>query len=77
MLNKTSSYYKPKEIDFTVMGVDDIMSSFLNDCIRHRENLEFIFQCRVLEKASQQSVLHLDHLRIIRQIDDVIHHKKI
>lgn len=76
MLNKTSHYYKPKEIDFTVMGLDSIASDFLNWCMMNRNNLEFIKQCKSLEKVSQSFTLHIDHLKIIQKIDDVVSHKR-
>lgn len=76
MLNKTSSYYKPNKIDFTVMGFDREADEFLNWCMEQRDNLEFIRECKTLEKASQASVLHADHLMNIRKIEDVVIHKR-
>ena len=67
---------KPKEIDFTVMGLDNIASGFLNWCMNNRNNLEFIKECSTLEKASKSSVIHLDHLKVIRRIDDTISHNR-
>jgi len=67
---------QPKDIDFTVMGLDNIASSFLNWCMQNRDNLEFIKECKTLDKASQSSVLHADHLKIIRRIDDTITHNR-
>lgn len=65
-----------KEIDYTVMGHDSITSSFLNWCLSQRDNLEFIKDCGTLEKASQSSILHSDHLKIVREIEDVVKHKR-
>ncbi len=76
MLNETSSFYKPKKVDFTVMGLDDLTSDFLNWCMQQRENLQFIQKCKVFDKPSQSSVLHIDHLKIVQKIDDVISHKR-
>ena len=76
MLNKSSSYYKPKKIDFSVMGLDYITSDFLNWCLANRGNIEFIKKCGTLDKASQSSVIHLDHLKIIRRIDDTVSHNR-
>jgi hypothetical protein len=76
MLNETSSYFQPKLIDFTCMGLDDITSKFLNWCLQNRDNLEFIKECKTLEKVSQSSTLHTDHLKIIRRIDDTISHNR-
>lgn len=76
MINKTSSFYKPKEIDFTVMGFDNKVSVFLNWCMENRDNLEFIQQCGTLDKSSQSSVLHADHLKTIKRIDDVVKHER-
>jgi len=76
MLNKTSSFYKPKQIDFTVMGLEVSKSEFLNWCMENIENLEFIRECKTLEKASQASVLHADHLKMIQKIEDVVIHKR-
>ena len=63
-------------VDFTVMGLDSLTSDFLNWCMKNRYNLEFIKECKTLEKASQSSVLHADHLKVIRRIDDTISHNR-
>lgn len=76
MLNKTSGFYKPKEIDFTVMGLDEITSDFLNWCMKYRDNLEFIKECKSFEKRSQSFTLHVDHLSVVQTIEDVIKHKR-
>lgn len=76
MLNKTSSFYKPINIDFTVMGLDDVASKFLNWCMENRENLEFIKECKTLDKISQAFTLHLDHESNIQVIDDVVRHTR-
>ena len=77
MLNSTSSYFMEKEIDFTVMGLDSITSDFLNWALQNRTNLEFLKQCKTLEKASQSSVLHVDHTKKIQRIDDTISHNRV
>ena len=74
MLNDTSSYYK--NIDFESMGFDYYASDFLNKCLKNRDNIEFLLQCKVFDKVSQQSVLHHDHLKVIKNIDDVVRHKR-
>lgn len=76
MLNKTSSYYHQQGVDFTVMGLDKITSDFLNWCMENRDNLEFIKECKSLEKSSQAFTLHLDHVSMIQTIDDVVRHKR-
>lgn len=63
-------------IDFKSFGFDEYADDFLNWCMVNRENLEFIRKCRIFDKASQQSVLHHDHLKMVREIDDVIKHKR-
>lgn len=65
-----------QRIAFEVMGLDNITADFLNWCMEHRDNLEFIKECKTLDKASQSSVLHADHLKIIRRIDDTISHNR-
>jgi len=77
MLNNTSSYYKPKQIDFTVMGCDTITSEFINWALQNRDNLEFIKQCKTFDLISTQAVIHFDHLKIIKRIDDARVHTKI
>jgi len=67
---------RPPRIDFTVMGLDSFSSDFLNWCIENRNNLEFIKECKTLEKVSQSSVLHADHMKVIRRIDDTISHNR-
>lgn len=76
MLNKNSSFYKPRQIDFTVMGLDDQTSNFLNWTLLQRDNLEWLKECGTLEKVSSSVVLHFDHLKAIKDIDDVIKHKR-
>lgn len=76
MLNNTSNFYKPKTISFQVMGLDGITSEFLNWCMQYRDNLEFIKECKSFEKASQSFTLHIDHLKIVQKIDDVVSHKR-
>ena len=66
-----------KEIDFTVMGLDNITSSFLNWTLSQRDNLEFIKDCKTLEKVAQSSTLHSDHQGVIKRIDNVVSQKKI
>lgn len=73
----TPTFYQPPQgIDYTVMGHDKITSDFLNWCLSQRDNLEFIKQCGTLEKKSQQSSLHSDHLGVVKEIDDVVKHRK-
>lgn len=76
MLNNTSSYKKNIQVDFISIGFDIKTSAFLNKCLFHRQNIEFILECNIFDKVSQQSVLHHDHLKVIREIDDVIKHKR-
>lgn len=64
------------KIDFCVMGLDDITSDFLNWCMRKRNNLEFIKQCNTMELISTSAVLHFDHLKTIRRIDDALKHER-
>ena len=77
MLNNTSSYSKPlREIDFKVMGLDYTSSEFLNWCMKNRDNLEYIKLCNTLEKISTTVVLHFDHIKVIKRIDDAITHTR-
>ncbi len=75
MLNKTSSFYKPKEIDFKVMGFGQPESDFLNWAMSEYDNLQFIRECKTLEKMGTQTVIHHDATASI-MIDDIIRHKK-
>ena len=77
MLNKTSSYYHPKIIDFKVMGLDEMTSDFLNWAMEHRDNLETLKQYNTLKIKSNSAILHFDHLCVIRKIEDIIVHKRI
>jgi len=64
------------KIDFSVMGLDYHTSDYLNWCLQNRSNIEFIKKCETLDKASQSSTLHTDHLKVIRRIDDTISHNR-
>lgn len=69
MLNKTSSFYKEKKIDFKVMGLDDFTSDFLNWCMKNRNNLEFLKDKNVLELKSSSANLYFDDLNVICRVD--------
>jgi len=58
------------------MGLDDLTSEYLNWCMLNRNNLEFIKHCKTLELVSTSAVLHLDHLKTIKRIDDALCHKR-
>lgn len=80
MLNKTSSFYRPKSItriDFKVMGLDDITDDFLNWALEKRDNLEMLKQYKTLEIVSNSAELHFNHLKIIQKIVDKTVHKRI
>ena len=80
MLNKTSSFYRPKpinSIDFKVMGLDDITSDFLNWALSKRDNLEMLKQYKTMEIKSNSAELHFNHLSIIQRIVDKTEHKRI
>ena len=75
-LNKTSSYFKqPKRLDFTVMGLNQEYSDFLNWTLSQYDNLQLIKECKTLEKRGTQTVIHHDFEASI-MIDDIIRHKK-
>lgn len=57
------------KVDFTVMGVDEKTSQYLNWALSERNNLEFVMECKYLEKPSSHFTVHLDHMRIIQKID--------
>ena len=69
MLNKTSSFYKEKKIDFKVMGLDDFTSDFLNWCMKNRNNLELLKDKNVLELKSSSANLYFDDLNVICRVD--------
>lgn len=69
-------YHQSPKIDYTVMGHDSLTSDFLNWCLSQRDNLEWLRECKTLEKVSSSVVLHFDHLQSIKDIDDVIKHKR-
>lgn len=78
MLNNTSSYSKSeriKVIKFTVMGLDDSTSDFLNWAMSQYDNLQLIRECKTLEKMSTQTVIHHDQFASI-MIDEIVRHKK-
>jgi hypothetical protein len=66
---------QPK-IDFKVMGIDQITSDYLNWCMQQRDNLEFIKECKTLERPSSSFVGHLDHMSMIKRIDDNLTHTR-
>lgn len=76
MLNSTSSFYNSKKIDFSVMGLDGNTSDFLNWCMEHRDNLEFIKQCKTFRLISTSATFHFDHLSQVKRIDDAVSHKR-
>jgi len=65
-----------QEINFEVMGLDYPTSDFLNWCMRNMNNLEFIKECKTLEKPSKAYTFHIDHLKVIRKIDEIISHNR-
>jgi hypothetical protein len=80
MLNKTSSFYRPKSIkriDFKVMGLDDITSDYLNWALAKRDNLEMLKQYNTFEIKSNSAELHFNHLSIIEKIVDKTVHRRI
>lgn len=76
MLNNTSSYYKPPEIDYRVMGHDQDASDFLNWCMQHRDNLEFMKDGKFMESAAMMVGVHFDHLKVVRKIEKPDIHKR-
>jgi len=73
MINR---FQKPNDIDFKVMGLDNHASDFLNWCMQNRDNLEFLKQCKTLEKKAQSSVLHADDMGKIQRVDDTLSHNR-
>jgi len=76
MIKRFNIVNQPKLIDFTVMGLDDITSNFLNWSLQNRDNLEYLKDCKTLNIISNSAVLHFDHLSVIKRIDDVIKHER-
>ena len=56
-------------IDFKVMGLDDMTSEFLNKCMKHRDNLEYEFDCGVQELKSASAQLFFDDLGGLARVD--------
>lgn len=67
MLNNTSSYYKPKEIDFTVMGLNERHSKVLNWCMKYFDNCEFLQEGNFMESQSMMVEVHFDDLKNIKK----------
>lgn len=55
-------------IDFTVMGLDDNTSEFLNWCLKGRDNLEWIKEKEMMESVSTSVIIHFDDLKTIKKI---------
>jgi len=76
MLNNTSSYYKPKEIDFTVMGLNERYSKVLNWTLQYFENCEFLKESNFMESRSVMVGAHFDDLKVIMKIEKPEVHKR-
>ncbi len=76
MLNNTSSFYRPKQIDFTVMGLDKATSDYLNLCMQERDNFEFLLELGAFTKPSRAMTFHLDHLIKIQILEEVVKHQR-
>jgi hypothetical protein len=77
-MDSTNQPEQPKEcirIEFEVMGLGREESDFLNWAMSQYDNLQFMRNCRTLEKTSTQTIIHHDQFCSI-EIDDVIKHKK-
>jgi len=72
MLNKTSSFYHQKIIEFGVMGLSREDSDFLNWCMQNRDNLEWIKNHDIMGIESGSVVLYFDDLKKIRRSDKTI-----
>lgn len=72
----TEKIIQQQKVNFIELGFDEYTDDFLNWALMNRDNLEFIRACRIFDKASQQSVLHHDHLKMVMEIDDVVKHKR-
>jgi len=57
------------KIDFTVMGLDDMTSDFLNYCMKHRDNLEYERINNVQEIITGSATLFFDDFGTIGRID--------
>lgn len=57
------------QIEFQVMGLDDITSDFLNWCMQHRNNLEYERECKIQELKSASATLYFDDFGAIGRID--------
>jgi hypothetical protein len=64
------------QVDFTSLGFDPYDNDFLNWCLKNRYNLQFIRECKTLERQSSQIVIHSDHEKIVQRIDDIVIHKR-
>jgi len=70
MNNSTSTFTEqPKGIDFTVMGFYELDSDFLNWCLKHRNNLEWLKEKQVMESVSTDVKIYFDQSSIIQRID--------
>ncbi len=56
-------------IDFTVMGLDDLTSDYLNYCMKYRDNLEYERTNKVQEIITGSATLFFDDFGTIGRID--------
>jgi len=72
----TDKVIQQQKVNFADFGFDEYTDDFLNWALMNRDNLEFIRLCKIFDKASQQTILHHDHLKVVKEIDDVLKHKR-
>lgn len=69
MLNKTPSFSKPKEIDFTVMGLDQKTSKVLNWTMYYFENCERLKESNFMESESVMVGCYFDSSKTIKKVE--------
>ena len=71
-MDLTNQPEQPIRIEFEVMGLDSITSDFLNWCLKHRDNFEWIKNHTLMEIKSGSVILYFNEFKKICRNDKTI-----
>ena len=63
-------------VDFSQMGFDIYATDFLNWCLKHRDNLEFLKEKDIMELKAASAELHFTDLGVLTEIESRIRDKR-
>lgn len=58
------------QIDFGVMGLNQMTNEFLNWCMKHRDNLEFLKELKTMELRSASAMMHFSNAGKIEVVEE-------